>query len=47
MERYSKELEKLIMEPELVVESIDEVIKEIEVEKIDDEVKDVGQKTLF
>ena len=47
MERYSKELEKLVMEPELVAEPIDEVIKEIEVEKVEGEVKDAGQKTLF
>jgi hypothetical protein len=47
MERYSKELEKLILEPEIVNESIKEVIKDKEIEIIEEDVKDAGQKTLF
>ena len=47
MERYSKDLEKLMMEPEVVNESIKEVIKDKEIDIVEDEVKDAGQKTLF
>jgi hypothetical protein len=35
------------MEPEVVNESIKEVIKDKEIEIIEEDVKDVGQKTLF